>query len=172
MGQVVQERLLYEMENRITNTISKSMSTTMTRRMVAAMETNDKSNITSIRIVSVDNYMRYPISGLDPCYSEFRGSEIKQVGEHFFFQSWLATCPMRRPWSFVPLLRRKKTSLISIFSVICPYFQGARDTNIWHRRKRNQDMYARPFGFSIFVCPIPRWQWPNGCRSNGISAGI
>lgn len=90
MGQVVQERLLYEMENRITNTASKSksMSTTMTRRMVAAMETNDKSNITSIRIVSVDNYMRYPISGLDPCYSEFRGSEIKQVGENFFFYNY------------------------------------------------------------------------------------
>lgn len=40
----------------------------------------DNDNISSIRIVSVDNYMRYPIQGLDPCYSEFRAAEIKQVG--------------------------------------------------------------------------------------------
>lgn len=36
-------------------------------------------DITSIRIVSADHYMRYPIAGLDPSYSEFRASEIRQV---------------------------------------------------------------------------------------------
>lgn len=36
-------------------------------------------NIFSLRIVSADNYMTRPISGLDPCYSEFRSFEIKQV---------------------------------------------------------------------------------------------
>lgn len=36
-------------------------------------------DITSIRIVSVDNYMRYPIPNLDPLYSDFRGNEVKQV---------------------------------------------------------------------------------------------
>lgn len=89
MGHVVQERLSYEMDNRIPNTISKTMSTTMTRRMATAMATDDKSNITSIRIVSVDNYMRYPIPGLDPCYSEFRGSEIKQVGNTYCIYIYL-----------------------------------------------------------------------------------
>lgn len=37
------------------------------------------NDIKSIRIVSVDSYMKYPVNGLDPCYSEFRGNEIKQV---------------------------------------------------------------------------------------------
>lgn len=36
-------------------------------------------NIFSLRIVSADNYMTRPINGLDPCYSEFRSFEIKQV---------------------------------------------------------------------------------------------
>lgn len=42
---------------------------------------DDKANITSIRIVSVDHYMRYPVTGLDPCFSEFRATEVKQVYE-------------------------------------------------------------------------------------------
>lgn len=36
-------------------------------------------NIFSLRIVSADNYMTRPLNGLDPCYSEFRSFEIKQV---------------------------------------------------------------------------------------------
>lgn len=40
---------------------------------------NANCDIKSIRIVSVDSYMKFPIAGLDPCYSEFRGNEIKQV---------------------------------------------------------------------------------------------
>lgn len=36
-------------------------------------------NIFSLMIISADNYMTRPISGLDPCYSEFRSFEIKQV---------------------------------------------------------------------------------------------
>lgn len=39
----------------------------------------ENSEILSIRIVSVDHYTCYPISNLDLCYSEFRGSDIKQV---------------------------------------------------------------------------------------------
>lgn len=35
--------------------------------------------ISSIRIVSIDSYMRAPILGLDQCYSEFRGNDIKHV---------------------------------------------------------------------------------------------
>lgn len=45
----------------------------------SATQDDDKANITSIRIVSVDHYMRYPVAGLDPCYSDFRAAEVKQV---------------------------------------------------------------------------------------------
>uniref|UniRef100_A0A4Y0BKG0 DNA polymerase zeta catalytic subunit n=1 Tax=Anopheles funestus TaxID=62324 RepID=A0A4Y0BKG0_ANOFN len=38
-----------------------------------------QANQTSIRIVSVDHYMSKPDPQFDTCYSEFRGSEIKQV---------------------------------------------------------------------------------------------
>lgn len=43
------------------------------------MENSANSEILSIRIVSVDYYMCYPISNLDLRYSEFRGAEIKSV---------------------------------------------------------------------------------------------
>lgn len=33
----------------------------------------------AVRIVTVDHYMSSPIPGLDPVYSEFRGSEVKHV---------------------------------------------------------------------------------------------
>lgn len=49
--------------------------------MDAKCELGDR--IQSLRIVSVDSYMRAPILGLDPCYSEFRGNDIKQVSPLF-----------------------------------------------------------------------------------------
>ncbi|XP_055638271.1 DNA polymerase zeta catalytic subunit isoform X2 [Toxorhynchites rutilus septentrionalis] len=36
-------------------------------------------DVTSIRIVSVDHYMHKPEPQFDTCYSEFRGSDVKQV---------------------------------------------------------------------------------------------
>lgn len=39
----------------------------------------DTSPIFSLRIVSVDSYMKAPLFGLDACYSEFRAEEVKQV---------------------------------------------------------------------------------------------
>lgn len=35
--------------------------------------------IFSLRIVSIDSYMKVPLLGLDTCYSEFRANEVKQV---------------------------------------------------------------------------------------------
>lgn len=54
------------------------------------MGTNNTENsaIFSLRIVSVDNYMKAPLFGLDTCYSEFRADEVKQVSGNcllFFF---------------------------------------------------------------------------------------
>lgn len=45
------------------------------------MDSKDSSNsaIFSLRIVSVDNYMKTPLFGLDTCYSDFRADEVKQV---------------------------------------------------------------------------------------------
>lgn len=40
---------------------------------------SNSSAIFSLRIVSIDNYMKAPLFGLDTCYSEFRADEIKQV---------------------------------------------------------------------------------------------
>lgn len=45
--------------------------------MDAKNELSDR--ISSVRIVSADSYLRAPLLGLDPCYSEFRGNDIKQV---------------------------------------------------------------------------------------------
>lgn len=33
----------------------------------------------SVRIVTTDHYLAPPVRGLDVCYSEFRGTEVKQV---------------------------------------------------------------------------------------------
>lgn len=46
--------------------------------MSSASESNN-SDIFSLRIVSIDNYMRAPVLGLDTCYSEFRAEAVKQV---------------------------------------------------------------------------------------------
>ena len=43
------------------------------------MGSQNKNNLKSLRIVSVDHYMHKPIRGLDPCYTDFRGSAINQV---------------------------------------------------------------------------------------------
>lgn len=45
-----------------------------------ATESNG-SQIFSLRIVSIDNYMRAPVLGLDTCYSEFRAEAVKQVSD-------------------------------------------------------------------------------------------
>lgn len=37
------------------------------------------SSVFSLRIVSIDSYMKAPLFGLDPCYSYFRADEVKQV---------------------------------------------------------------------------------------------
>lgn len=42
------------------------------------------SNLNSLRIVTADYYMHYPLQGFDPCYSEFRGSAVKHVNRKFF----------------------------------------------------------------------------------------
>lgn len=39
------------------------------------------SSLKSLRIVTADYYMHYPLQSLDPCYSEFRGAAIKQVSK-------------------------------------------------------------------------------------------
>lgn len=39
--------------------------------------------IFSLRVVIADFYMEKPVPGLDPCYSEFRGKEIKRVSYLF-----------------------------------------------------------------------------------------
>ncbi|XP_055607280.1 DNA polymerase zeta catalytic subunit isoform X2 [Uranotaenia lowii] len=38
-----------------------------------------RRDVTSVRIVSVDHYMHKPDGRFDSCYSEFRGTEVKQV---------------------------------------------------------------------------------------------
>lgn len=38
----------------------------------------------SVRLVIADFYMEKPQFGLDPCYSELRGKEIKRVGRSYF----------------------------------------------------------------------------------------
>lgn len=43
------------------------------------MEIISIENLFSLRIFSVDHYIATPIAGLDACYSEYRGSAIKQV---------------------------------------------------------------------------------------------
>ncbi|GLV38027.1 DNA polymerase zeta subunit 1 [Carabus blaptoides fortunei] len=35
--------------------------------------------MTSVKIVTVDYYLSYPVKDLDVCYSEFRGTEVRQV---------------------------------------------------------------------------------------------
>lgn len=40
------------------------------------------SEIFSLRIVSIDNYMRAPVLGLDTCYSEFRADAVKHVSQN------------------------------------------------------------------------------------------
>lgn len=42
----------------------------------------EKDEITSIRIVSADHYMSFPIDELVPIYSQFRGSQVKQVNNN------------------------------------------------------------------------------------------
>lgn len=39
----------------------------------------ETSAIFSLRIVSIDSYMKTPLFGLDTWYSDFRASEVKQV---------------------------------------------------------------------------------------------
>lgn len=45
---------------------------------MSATDVNN-SDVFSLRIVSIDNYMRAPVLGLDACYSEFRADAVKQV---------------------------------------------------------------------------------------------
>ena len=33
----------------------------------------------SVRVVTTDHYMAPPVRGVDVCYSEFRGTEVKRV---------------------------------------------------------------------------------------------
>lgn len=40
---------------------------------------SDIDGIYSVRLVIADFYMEKPVFGLDPCYSELRGKEIKRV---------------------------------------------------------------------------------------------
>lgn len=40
---------------------------------------DDEAAIFSLRIVSIDSYMKVPLLELDTCYSEFRANEVKQV---------------------------------------------------------------------------------------------
>lgn len=41
----------------------------------------NNESIFSLRLVIADFYMEKPVPGLDPCYSEFRGKEIKRVSK-------------------------------------------------------------------------------------------
>lgn len=45
--------------------------------------------IFSLRVVIADFYMEKPVPGLDPCYSEFRGKEIKRVSYLFIKNSFI-----------------------------------------------------------------------------------
>lgn len=38
-------------------------------------------NMFSLRIVTVDHYLNVPLPDLDPCYSQFRGSQVAKVTE-------------------------------------------------------------------------------------------
>lgn len=40
---------------------------------------SQKEEIFSLRLVIADFYMEKPVFGLDACYSEFRGKQIKRV---------------------------------------------------------------------------------------------
>lgn len=46
---------------------------------------DDEKEIFSVRIVVCDHYLTKPIPGIDVTYSEFRGSDIKQVFRFLFY---------------------------------------------------------------------------------------
>jgi len=54
--------------------------------MAAAAEGID--GVYSVRLVIADFYMEKPQFGLDPCYSELRGKEIKRVSTILFHHGW------------------------------------------------------------------------------------
>lgn len=67
------------------------MNDANTNPNVSATDSN-ASDIFSLRIVSIDNYMRAPVLGLDTCYSEFRAEAVKQVSKNankFFYDFFL-----------------------------------------------------------------------------------
>lgn len=122
----------------------------------ATMNANDKNNsaIFSLRIVSIDNYMRAPLFGLDTCYSEFRADEVKQVSVHSHKLSFI---------------RNVKSNWFA-WTISCGQI-GAGHPNFWYRCKWNENMCPCSWCFSIFVCAVCWRRFNKRFRSFGISIG-
>lgn len=84
----------------VSNSARISLSNANMNANANATDSNG-AEIFSLRIVSIDNYMRAPVLGLDTCYSEFRAEAVKQVSKkeanfvicHFFhFQFFPLSC--------------------------------------------------------------------------------
>lgn len=73
------------------------------------------SNLNSLRIVTADYYMHYPIQGFDPCYSDFRGASVKHVNRKLHLLEHIGICVLIKSFDFVT---------------------GTRDSNIWNRSGR------------------------------------
>lgn len=101
---------------------------------------SNSSDIFSLRIVSIDNYMRAPVLGSDTCYSEFRAEAVKQVSKRYvtfwFLFSWVCFHD-------------------TIVSIVCI---GPGHSCVWYRFKWYKNLCTYPWCLSVFVCSIC-WRW-------------
>ena len=74
---------------------------------------SNNEGIFSLRLVIADFYMEKPVAGLDPCYSEFRGKEIKRVSKN------------------INLYCYKYKKVIFVCIIIPNKKKGTSDTYIW-----------------------------------------
>lgn len=84
-------------------------------------------DIYSLRLVIADFYMEKPVFGLDPCYSELRGKEIKRVRNRTQFQMQL-----------------------NIYNYIM-YISGAHCAYIWCQCKWAEMLHACAWSISLFL---------------------
>lgn len=65
------------------------------------------SSLNSLRIVTADYYMHYPLQGLDPCYSDFRGASVKHVNINLHLLDHRNFCSNKIIWFLlqVPVIR-------------------------------------------------------------------
>lgn len=115
--------------------------------IMSATDSN-KSEIFSLRIVSIDNYMRAPVLGLDSCYSEFRAEAVKQV--RFILLRFFCCCCCLDNWILGFLFDEKKI--------------GFRDSCVRYRFEWYQNVCPHSWCISISLRSICRrwfgkWNW-------------